>query len=390
VGAKKFKILTKDDPRYQTNESGIKSQIDGIKPGEYVMIIRPGSREWVQAIGMDRYNWSTDLTTFFFERKVVSCENGVLEFDIPLPQSLDQQYKGALVLKAPENIRIRECGIESIRFDCKYDEAITGTDVLGEKFPSDEKHAGRPVGFLSIEDGWMSDCTSLHMTHGLVGLNVRSRRITVQDCKSLDPVSLITGMRRYAYEIGGTANLFQRCYSRKGRHDFITQGAVAGPNAVVDCIVESAYDATENHQKWAMGTLFDNVRVSGPGSGLIAANRGRWGYSHGWSGNTTVFWNCASPVIFALQPPLGQNFMIGCSDPKLFDPGHALSRIKNQNNASGRKDELVVGDALQGTAWKESPNESITPRSLYYAQLQARLGKAAVENVTTNEQRQRR
>jgi hypothetical protein len=68
---------------------------------------------------------------------------------------------------------------------------------------------------------------------------------------------------------------------------------------------------------------------------------------------------------------------------------HALGRIKNQNNASGRKDELVVGDALQGTAWKESPNESITPRSLYYAQLEARLGKKAVENVTTAEQRQK-
>jgi hypothetical protein len=32
----------------------------------------------------------------------------------------------------------------------------------------------------------------------------------------------------------------------------------------------------------------------------------------------------------------------------------------------------------------------VTPRSLYYAQLEARLGKAAVENVTTEAQRQRR
>jgi hypothetical protein len=168
----------------------------------------------------------------------------------------------------------------------------------------------------------------------------------------------------------------------------MTQGAVCGPNAFVDCSSESAHDASENHQKWAMGTLFDNVRVSGPGAGLIAANRGRWGNGHGWSGNTTVFWNCASPVIFALQPPLGQNFMIGCSDPKLFDPVHALSRIKNQNNASKRQDQVVVGEALQGTAWKESPSEMVSPRSLYYAQLQARLGKAAVENVTTDEQRQ--
>jgi hypothetical protein len=80
--------------------------------------------------------------------------------------------------------------------------------------------------------------------------------------------------------------------------------------------------------------------------------------------------------------------MIGCSDPKLYDPVRAKATVSNQNNASGRKDELCEG-ALQGTAWKEYPNEMVTPRSLYYAQLQARLGKKAVENVTTAEQRQK-
>jgi hypothetical protein len=139
-----------------------------------------------------------------------------------------------------------------------------------------------------------------------------------------------------------------------------------------------------------MGTLFDGIRVSGPRTGLFAANRGRWGggTGHGWTGNTTVFWNCASTVIFANQPPLGQNFMIGNSDPKLFDPEQAKMWINGLNNPSGRDDKLCEG-TLQGTAWKEHPAEIVTPRSLYYAQLEARLGKAAVENVTTEEQRRR-
>jgi hypothetical protein len=93
-------------------------------------------------------------------------------------------------------------------------------------------------------------------------------------------------------------------------------------------------------------------------------------------------------MIFANQPPLGQNFMIGNSDPGLFDPKWAKMYMNSVNAASGRKDELCEG-ALQGTAWKESPHESVTPRSLYYAQLEARLGKAAVENVTTYEQRKK-
>jgi hypothetical protein len=80
--------------------------------------------------------------------------------------------------------------------------------------------------------------------------------------------------------------------------------------------------------------------------------------------------------------------MIGNSDPKLFDPEQAKMWINGLNNPSGRDDKLCEG-TLQGTAWKEHPAEIVTPRSLYYAQLEARLGKAAVENVTTEEQRRR-
>jgi hypothetical protein len=377
VGATRFKFK---------EEAGRDAKTLGLKAGDSVTIFRPDSPEWVKDIGMDIYNWTKWTNRWSFERKVISCENGELVFDIPLPQSLDQKYGGAVIfLTAPQN-RIRECGIERIRFDTIFDASMVQNKGAVNEFPCDERHPGTAISFSKIEDGWLRDCTAIHMTHGLVGLG--GHRITVQDCKSLDPASLIGGMRRYAYVLGGTCNLIQRCYSRNGRHDYMTQGGVRGPNAVVDCSAESAHDASENHQGWAMGTLFDNVRVSGPGAGLIAANRGRWGNGHGWSGNSTVFWNCASPVIFALQPPLGQNFMIGNSDPKLFDPAHAKGRINNQNNASGRKDELCEG-ALQGTAWKEYPNEMVTPRSLYYAQLQARLGKKAVENVTTAEQRQK-
>jgi hypothetical protein len=392
VGATRFRIFRDYDERYARTPRINQPRIN-IKAGDDILIVKPPSPEWAKDLGMDIYKWGGKTITFSFERKVISCENGELVFDLPLPQSLDQKYGGAMILPAPANYRIRECGVESIRFDSIFDPAIRTNKVMGqagtEEFPCDERHPGTAVVFNKIEDAWLRDCTALHMTHGLVGLG--GRRITVQDGKSLDPISLIEGMRRYAYTIGGTANLIQRCYSRNGRHDFMTQGGagVTGPNAFVDCSSESAWDCSENHQKWAMGTLYDNVRVNGKRAGLCSVNRGRWGNGHGWSGNTTVFWNCASTMIFANQPPLGQNFMIGNSDPGLFDPERAKAYISSTNAASGRNDELCEG-ALQGTAWKEYPAEMVTPRSLYYAQLEARLGKAAVENVTTEEQRTKR
>jgi len=372
-----------------------------LKPGDEISIVRPGTQEWLAAIGMDAFppatkacKWEAEKLNLVFVRKVLSCVDGELVFDIPLPQSLDQRYGGAFILPAPTVSRIRECGVESLRVDNIFDPTIVakaGRGALTENVPVDEKHLSWAINIDNAEDVWLRNCTAINLQHGVAVFGKFSRRVTTQDCSALDPVSTVQGGRRYGFLLfrGSTQILVQRCFGRNYRHTYVTGSINPGPNAFVDCRAEWSWDGTENHQRWAMGTLFDGIRVSGPRTGLFAANRGRWGGGHGWSGNTTVFWNCASTVIFANQPPLGQNFMIGNSDPKLFDPKQAKDWIGGLNNASGRYDELCEGP-LQGTAWKESPAEMVTPRSLYYAQLQARLGKAAVENVTTNEQRQRR
>ena len=399
VGATRFKIFKHGDKRYaKVPEKD--SLIKNLKAGDSILLFKPKNEAWVKDLGMDIYKYWTAYA--HFERKIVSISNGELVFDIPLPQSLDGKYGGGYVIPAPPDFRIRECGIEHLRFDSTYDATIRTTPKPwegGEEYASDDDHCAFAMSFSKIENAWARNCTSTHMKHGIVTVGRYARNITVQDCKALDPVSVIGGGRRYAFliaDLAGPSILMQRCYSREGRHDFLTQGMSVGPNAFVDCSSELALNCSENHQKWAMGTLYDNVRVSGKNGGLCAINRGRWGGTggpdttgHGWSGNTTVFWNCAAPIIFAGQPPLGQNFMIGNSDPSLFDPKWAEGYVRVANSASGRSDEFVESP-FQGSAWQECPTEMVTPGSLYYAQLEARLGKAAVENVTTPEQRQKR
>jgi hypothetical protein len=389
-------------PYVPVGATRFKTTANNLKPGDEISIVRPGTQEWLAAIGMDAFppatkvcQWKPERFNLVFVRKVLSCADGELAFDIPLPQSLDQRYGGALVLPAPPVPRIRECGVESLRVDSTFDPTIVATSgrgTLTNNVPVDENHLVIAVSFDKAEDAWLRNCTAIHLVNGLAVFGKFSRRVTAQDCRTLDPVSTLGGGRRYGFLLyrGSNQILVQRCYGRNNRHDFLTGSINPGPNAFVDCSSELAWDGTENHQQWAMGTLFDGIRVSGPRTGLFAANRGRWGggTGHGWTANTTVFWNCASTVIFANQPPLGQNFMIGNSDPKLFDPEQAKMWINGLNNPSGRDDKLCEG-TLQGTAWKEHPAEIVTPRSLYYAQLEARLGKAAVENVTTEEQRRR-
>ena len=397
VGSTRFNILKDGDNRYAKVPKK-DSLIKNLKPGDGILIFKPKNEGWVKDLGMEIYKFWDAYA--HFERKIVSISNGELVFDVPLPQSLDEKYGGGMVIPAPPDFRIRECGIENLRFDSTYDAQVRTKPTDGsEEYASDEDHCAWAMCFSKIENAWARNCTATHMQHGFVMVKKYARNITVQDCKNLDPVSKIAGGRRYSYliaDLAGPSILMQRCYSRNGRHDFITQSMSTGPNAFVDCSSESAWDCSENHQKWAMGTLYDNVRVNGTRAGLCSINRGRWGGTggpdttgHGWSGNTTVFWNCAAPMIFANQPPLGQNFMIGNSDPGLFDPKWAKGYVSAGNSASGRTDEFV-DSPFQGSAWQESPKEMVTPRSLYYAQLQARLGKAAVANVTTAEQRQRR
>jgi hypothetical protein len=168
----------------------------------------------------------------------------------------------------------------------------------------------------------------------------------------LDPKSITTGSRKYSFYIDkGSFNLFQRCYTRGGRHDYVTGSRVAGPNAFVDCYATQTYADIGPHHRYATGILFDNVR----GGETRVQNRKAMGSGHGWAGAQTMFWNCVSETSeFKVESPLGaMNWGIGCT-----------------------------GVVQSGAGFWESWRSSVTPRSLYYQQLQDRLGAVAVDAVT--------
>ena len=66
--------------------------------------------------------------------------------------------------------------------------------------------------------------------------------MTVQDSQCLDPVSQITGGRRYSFPIHGQLSLVQRCYTRRGRHDYVLHARVPGPNVFLDCTADIAHN----------------------------------------------------------------------------------------------------------------------------------------------------
>jgi hypothetical protein len=181
---------------------------------------------------------------------------------------------------------------------------------------------------------------------------------TVQDCAMIDPKSVTTGGRKYSFNIehGSTGNLFQRCVAWGGRHDYVTGSHVPGPNVFLDCAAENTFADIGPHHRWSTGILFDNIY----GGEIRAQNRKAMGSGHGWAGVQTLFWNCTSSTKeFKVESPIGSmNWGIGC-----------------------------VGTKQNGEGYWERWGNHVTPRSLYLQQLEERLGKQSVKNITTNEQR---
>ena len=206
--------------------------------------------------------------------------------------------EGGSISKIQSSKRISHCGVENIRVQSFYDSNV------------DESHAWTAVRLRDSENCWVKQVTGQYLAYSTV--NIESANFTtVQECAYIDPKSQVTGGRRYSFAIQeGLGNLFQRCYAKEGRHDFVTGSKVTGPNVFLDGLAESARSDIGPHHRWATGTLFDNLK----GGSTRVWNRGNSGTGHGWSGAQTMFWNITSYTgEFRVDRPLGAtNWGIGC------------------------------------------------------------------------------
>ncbi|MCE5278288.1 MAG: hypothetical protein ABFD92_20750 [Planctomycetaceae bacterium] len=315
----------------------------GLAVGDEVIVARHGNAAWIAAMGMDKLNRGPDDAvknwppqTQEYRRVITKIEGDTVTVDAPITCAIEDQWGGGEVYKYRWPGRIEQVGVEGLRAESVFE---------GD---SDEKHAWDLVHLSCVQDAWVRDVTAVHFAYSCVNVAATAGRITVQDCRCLDPVSKITGGRRYSFALAGQLTLVQRCTARNGRHDFVMHSRVPGPNAFVDCKAENCHADSGPHHRWSTGTLYDNV-TCGP---LNVQNRRRSGTGHGWAGAVVVFWNCTATSLDCQKPPTSQNFAIGCIAPKISGRGHI-----------------------------ESPGQRVEPRSLYLTQLQERLGKEAVESV---------
>lgn len=317
----------------------------GFSVGDTIVIKMTPNDHWVDTLQMAQYGWAPSGYKIGHTRIISKIDQNVLYVDIPLVDYITKRFGGGYVAHLGFPGRIAHCGVENMRLISQY------------KDDEDEQHGWIAVRLSGTVNSWVRNVSSLYFGYACVGL-FQSDFNTVQDCAMLDPKSITTGSRKYSFYIDkGMGNFFQRCFTRGGRHDYVTGSRVAGPNAFLDCYSIQTHADIGPHHRWSTGVLFDNIY----GGQINVQNRGSYGSGHGWVGAQVMLWNCHGSTIIIQSPQIGVNWAVGCT-------GGSITGKGPYDNREG---------------YVESWGNPVSPRSLFLSQLEKRLGESAVERITT-------
>lgn len=315
-----------------------------LKVGDEITVCRPSTKEWIHEIGTESFGgglsalgWKPGERDIFFTRKIIAIKGNEITIDVPLTTALDKNFGGGFISVFQWNGRISNVGIENLQLNSAY-------DINNLK---DEAHRWMAITVENAVDIWVRRIVFQHFAGSAVRLLETSKRITVEDCKSFNPVSEIGGQRRYTFYTTGEQTLFQRCYAEYGYHDFAVGFCAPGPNAFVQCQSYLPYNFSGAIDSWASGVLFDVVSVDG--NAIRLGNRGQDANGAGWCAANSMLWNCSAARIDCYQPPTAQNW------------------------------SYASWAQFSGDGYWYGSNESINPRSFYYTQLANRLNKSVDE-----------
>ena len=311
------------------------------KVGERIHIVRPCTKEWILSLkmndfggGLDYTGWKPTDIDITWDRTVKSVDGNSITLDAPITTTISQAFGGAYIVRNHHISEVTECGIENMTLESE----------VNDWNPKDEDHCWDGIYVDNARDCWVRMVNFLHLAGSAVNLQKQTSRITVEDCLAQEPVSEIGGWRRQVFLTRGQQTLFQRCISRQGIHDFAAGYCAAGPNAFVQCEGEESLGFSGSIGSWAAGLLFDIVNIDG--SDIRFANLEQFQFGTGWNTANSMLWQCTASTIECYSPDADNR----CS-------GHGC------------------WGTLTGNGEWTSSNDHVTPRSLFYDQLEKRLGK---------------
>lgn len=318
----------------------------GLKTGDRIRIVRPSTREWIESLGcydfggdLDYTGWKPGDIDITWDRTIVSATGNSITIDAPITTTLDQKYGGGYLITGYNQGEITECGIENMTLVSEHNTWN----------PKDEDHCWDAIWMDNTRDCWVRRVNFRSFAGSAVNIQKNTSRITVEDCIASEPVSEVGGWRRGVFITRGQQTLIQRCVSRKGIHDFAAGFCAAGPNAFVQCEGEESLGFSGSIGSWAAGLLFDIVNIDG--NDIAFKNLEQFQFGTGWNSANSMMWQCTGSTLWCYSPD-----------------------ADNRSSANG------CWGTLTGNAEWTSSNEHVQPRSLFYAQLEKRVGEGKAIN----------
>lgn len=266
--------------------------------GDAIVIERPSTAAWISALGMntdqgnfvaDRTHWRPGSRNLVWDRTVVAVDSASnrLTLDAPITAALEQRFGGAIVAKRIGPLSAHRVGLEDLVLESDYDRT----------HPADEEHAWIAVAIDGAEDVWVRNVTARHFVSSAVRVGPRARRVSVEECRSEQPISEIGGYRRLSFYVEGQQVLVRHCTAEQSVNAFGLGFCSAGPNVFLDCVARNAKGASGSYESWSAGTLYEGVRVEGAGLRLTYDMERTQG--GGWTAANSVIWNCEAAQIDA-------------------------------------------------------------------------------------------
>ena len=335
--------LTVSDIRPGAMVCSVQGGSSALKPGTRLAIIRPSTQEWIESLNcqsfgggkrMGYWAWHPGDIDLRWNRQIMAVNGQELTLNAPITSSVESQWGGGKAIIYEQQGVIAECGVENLSLESDYNHAL----------PLDEDHCWDGVYLADAEDCWVRMVNFRHFAGSAVVVQKSASQITVEDCKSLDPISEIGGFRRRTFLTFGEMVLFQRCYSEHGINDFAVGHTAPGPNAFVQCESYESFGPSGAISSWAPGILFDIVNIDG--NDIVFKNWELEKFGAGWSTANSMMWQSTAAGLFCYSPDtLNRNHSYGC------------------------------WGQIQGNGEYGQMNEHVQPYSLFASQLEKRLGR---------------
>ena len=308
--------------------------------GDRILIQRLSTKEWIAALGMDTIKgvfadlrglqWRPGTRDLVWSRTITAIDQSAHQIiiDAPITQALEERFGGAIIHKVLSAKPASNIVIEN----------LTLVSAYGNVNPKDEEHAWTGIAINHVQDVYISAVTAKHFAGSAFWVGQGARRVTIDKCLALEPVSETGGYRRRNFYVEGQQALVKNCFSENGMADFATGLCAAGPNVFLNCTTKNSLGASGALESWSAGTLFENVTIQN--SDLFLSYDMQRVQAAGYTAANSVVWNCKAVNIITQGHTLAPN-MVNTATVSLYQ-----TQLKERNLVPQKSSTLIAQKPL--------------------------------------------